>query len=54
MPNCDQKCIEDEAKNFYIQKMDDYYKNCNNKMVFDGNYYFSYLLLRPILCPKSL
>jgi len=30
-----QRCIEDEARSFYMNKMDDYYKNCYNTMIFD-------------------
>ena len=36
MPYCNQRCIEEEAKQFYISKMDDYYKDCYNTMIFDG------------------
>lgn len=40
MPQCNQRCIEEEAKNFYIQKMDDYYQNCYNTMMFNGKFIF--------------
>lgn len=35
MPHCNQRSIEEEAKNFYMQKMDDYYNNCYNTMIFN-------------------
>lgn len=38
MPYCNQKCIEEEAKQYYIDQMDDYYQNCYNTMVFDGKF----------------
>lgn len=51
MPNCSQRCIEEEAKQFYINKMDDYYKNCHDTMIFDGKFTSSVELL--VALPRS-
>ena len=38
MPYCNQKCIEEEAKQFYMDRMDEYYQSCYDTMIFDGKF----------------
>lgn len=45
MPYCNQRCIEEEAKQYYINKMDDYYKDCYNTMIFDGEFTFRFVYM---------